>query len=143
MATGLHPYLNFPGNTREVMEFYGQVFGVEPRLSTFGEFNAVPADSEHADKVMHSSLEVTDLIQLFAADHLESMAPYDYQPGNNINLSLMGDDEDRILGYFDGLAAGGNVIMPLERQVWGDLYGALIDKFGISWMFNIGPGESD
>lgn len=108
MATGLHPYLNFPGNTREAMECYGQVFGVAPQIATFGQFNAVPADHEHADKVMHSSLEVTDLIR----------------------------------GYFDGLAEGGNVIMALEQQVWGDLYGALIDKFGISWMFNIGQSET-
>lgn len=142
MATGLHPYLNFPGNTREAMEFYGQVFGVAPQIATFGQFNAVPADHEHADKVMHSSLEVTDLIRLYAADHLEGMAPYEYQAGTNINLSLMGDEEERIRGYFDGLAEGGNVIMALEQQVWGDLYGALIDKFGISWMFNIGQSES-
>ena len=27
--------------------------------------------------------------------------------------------------------------MPLERQMWGDDYGQLVDKFGILWHVNI------
>lgn len=141
MATGLHPYLNFPGTTRDALEFYGKVFGVEPQIATFGQFGAVPEGNEHADKVMHGSLEVTDIIRLYAADHLDGMAPYEFQQGNNINLAIMGDEEARIRGYFDALADGGNVVMQLEKQVWGDFYGALVDRFGISWMFNIGGAE--
>lgn len=75
MPAALHPYLNFPGNTREVLEFYGRALGATPAFATFGEFNAVPADSEHAEKIMHGSLEVTDLIRLYAADHVEGMTP--------------------------------------------------------------------
>ena len=36
---------------------------------------------------------------------------------------------------------GGTVIMPLEKQMWGDEYGQLVDKFGISWMVNIGQPQ--
>ena len=32
---------------------------------------------------------------------------------------------------------GGTVQMPLERQMWGDDYGMLVDKFGVAWMVNI------
>jgi PhnB protein len=39
--------------------------------------------------------------------------------------------------YFDGLAAGGKVDMPLGKQFWGDTYGQLTDKFGMHWMVNI------
>lgn len=27
--------------------------------------------------------------------------------------------------------------MPMERQAWGDEFGMLIDRFGVSWMINI------
>ena len=44
----------------------------------------------------------------------------------------------RIAG--DGLTDGGTVAMPLEKQMWGDEFGMLTDKFGIPWLVNIGTG---
>jgi len=35
------------------------------------------------------------------------------------------------------LADGGTVAMPLEVAPWGDAFGQLVDKYGISWMVNI------
>ena len=37
----------------------------------------------------------------------------------------------------DALLDGGSVVMPLERQMWGDDYGMLADKYGIPWHVNI------
>ena len=28
--------------------------------------------------------------------------------------------------------------MPLEKQMWGDEFGMVVDQFGMSWMVNIG-----
>lgn len=61
----------------------------------------------------------------------------EYNPGNNVQISLSGDDADALRGYWDGLAAGGTVVHPLEPQMWGDTYGQLVDKFGIQWHVNI------
>ena len=34
------------------------------------------------------------------------------------------------------------VIMPLDRQIWGDVYGSVTDRFGTSWQINISvPAE--
>jgi PhnB protein len=60
-----------------------------------------------------------------------------YQPGQNITISISGDDADRLRGYFEKLSAGGNVVMPLEKQMWGDEFGMFVDKFGIGWMVDI------
>jgi PhnB protein len=60
-----------------------------------------------------------------------------YRPGQNISISLSGDDADRLRGYFEGLSAGGNVAMPLEKQMWGDEFGMFVDKYGIAWMVDI------
>jgi PhnB protein len=29
------------------------------------------------------------------------------------------------------------VSVPLDKQVWGDEYGACVDQFGIEWMIDI------
>src|SRR5690625_6772335 len=75
MPAALHPYLNFPGTSREAFEFYGQALGATPQFLTFGEAGAVPADDPGADKIMHGSLEVTDLIRLYVSDVIEGMSP--------------------------------------------------------------------
>jgi len=59
------------------------------------------------------------------------------QPGGQVTVSLSGDDDDQLRGYWDGLSAEGTVIMPLEPQMWGDTFGQCVDKFGIAWMVNI------
>lgn len=62
----------------------------------------------------------------------------DHQPGGAITISLRGDDEAELCGYWDGVSDGGAVTVPLERQMWGDLFGQCTDGFGVKWMVNIG-----
>ena len=52
-------------------------------------------------------------------------------------LSLSGDDDATLRGYWDALADGGSVTVPLETAPWGDTFGMLVDKFGVPWMVNI------
>ena len=138
MPAALHPYLNFDGNAREAFEFYGRALGATPQFATFGEFQAVPEGDPAGDKIMHGSLEVTDLIRLYASDVIEGMGAY--VPGTNVTLSLMGDDEPVLRSAFEKLSEGGAITMPLEKQMWGDVYGAFTDRFGIVWQVNISSG---
>ena len=52
-------------------------------------------------------------------------------------MSLSGDDEAQLRGYFEKLAEGGSVTMPLEEAPWGDTFGMCTDRFGISWLVNV------
>ena len=52
-------------------------------------------------------------------------------------MSLSGDDETQLRGYFDKLADGGMVTMPLEKAAWGDMFGMCTDRFGIRWLVNV------
>jgi len=64
----------------------------------------------------------------------------EYRPGTNFNISLSGDNEAELKGYFQKLSAGGTIVMPLENAPWGDTFGMCNDKFGVSWLVNIaGP----
>ena len=56
--------------------------------------------------------------------------------GDGMSVSISGDEES-IRRYWSGLADGGQVVMPFEKQMWGDLYGMCIDKFGVPWMVDI------
>jgi PhnB protein len=132
MASRLNPYLSFSGNARQAMEFYKDVFGGELSLNTFGEFGQ--ADSPDADKIMHSLLEAPNGFALMGADTPSSM---EFNPGNTITVSLSGDDSAELHGYWEKLSAAGKVMMPLEKQVWGDEYGMCVDQFGTPWMVNI------
>ncbi len=137
MPSRLNPYISFDGNAREAMEFYKSVFGGELSVSTFGEFGA--PDPAVADQVMHAMLETDSGFTLMASDTPPGM---DHHPGNNVSVSLSGDDAGELRGYWEKLAAGANVTVPLEKQMWGDEFGACVDRFGISWMVNIGQPQA-
>ena len=65
-----------------------------------------------------------------------------YQPPAGFSVSLSGDDGDDLHEYWDRLSAGGTVTMPLQKQVWGDEFGMRVDRFGVSWLVNIGQPQS-
>ena len=132
MASRLNPYITYGGNARQAMEFYNDVFGGTLTLSTFGEYGA--QEPANADKIMHGMLETESGFALMAADTPPGM---EHVPGNNIAVSLSGDDGDELRGYWEKLRAGGTVSVPLEKQMWGDEFGMCVDQFGIAWMVNI------
>lgn len=131
MGARLNPYISFAGNARQAMEFYRDVFGGNLTLSTFAEFGT---EGEQADKIMHALLECDNGFTLMASDTPPGMP---YNPGDNISISLSGDSGAELRGYWEKLSAGGNVTMPLEKQMWGDEFGMAVDRFGIAWMVNI------
>ncbi|KAA9153186.1 VOC family protein [Amycolatopsis acidicola] len=132
MPSRLNPYISFRDNARQALEFYRDVFGGTLTLNTFGEFGQ--ADAPHADKIMHGMLETGSGYTIMAADTPPEM---EHQPGTNISVSLSGDSADELRGYWEKLAEGGTIAVPLEKQMWGDEFGYCTDKFGVQWMVNI------
>jgi PhnB protein len=131
MNSKLNPYINFNGNTKEVMEFYKNALGGELTMSTYGQMAHNPSE---ADKIMHASLITPAGLTIMAADTPEGWA---YNPGTNISVSLSGEDDAELQGYWDKLTEGGKVEQPLVPAPWGDKFGMFTDKFGIHWMVNI------
>ena len=129
MGLLLNPYISFKDNARDAMEFYRSVFGGELTINTFGEYGEKYA--EGADLVMHSQLTTPGGLTLMASDTPEGM---DFSPGSQITISLAGDgdDADTVRKYWEALSDGATVNVPLEKQVWGDEFGQVTDRFGIS-----------
>lgn len=137
MASRLNPYISFTDDARQAMEFYQGVFGGDLHMNTFGEFGE--ADAPGADLIMHAMLETAHGYTIMGADTPPGM---EHNPGTNIAISLSGDDAAELRGYFEKLAEGGTVSVPLEKQMWGDEFGMCVDRFGIGWMVNIGQPQA-
>jgi PhnB protein len=138
MSIQLNPYLSFRDNARQAMDFYQTVFGGQLERSTFADLHASDDPAEQ-DKIMHSQLSTDAGLTLMASDTPNSM---EFTPGTNHSVSLSGDDEPELRGYWDKLSAGGTVSMPLEAAPWGDTFGMCVDKFGVSWLVNISGAQA-
>ncbi|MGY0036548.1 VOC family protein [Pedobacter sp. NJ-S-72] len=115
MAT-VNPYLNFDGNTEEVFNFYKSVFGGEfDVLARFGEMpEEYQTDKSQNTKIMHISLPIGGGSTLMGSDRLESYGPI--TKGDNFYVSIQADSEEEATKLFNGLSAGGQIIMPLEKS---------------------------
>ncbi len=132
MSVELNAYLFFPGNTEQAITFYQQVFGGQVSITRRGDVDPTAAP-EQQDQVINALLTGGD-ITLRASDREDATA----DPQTRIELSLIGTDDARLRTMFDGLAKDGTVRAKLERQFWGDIFGAVTDKYGIGWQVNIG-----
>jgi PhnB protein len=137
MKLTLTPYLNFNGQTADAMRFYQSIFGGELKMQTFAEAH-MPTTPETKNNIIHADLQ-NGALSFMASD---GDIKHPVHMGDNIHMSLMGDDEKTLTGYFNALALGGMVNMPLAKQFWGDIYGQLTDKFGVHWMVNISAAAS-
>lgn len=133
MTVFLNPYLGFRDQARAALDFYHGVFGGELKTMTFAEGGMVQ-DPSDADKVMHGQVEVPGGLMLMASDAPASMPT---PTESSISVSLSGDDEDLLSGWWEGLAEGATVLEPLTKAPWGDTFGMLTDRFGVTWLVNI------
>lgn len=138
MQSKLNPYIGFNGKAKDAIEFYKSVFGGNLTISTFKD-GGMPHDPSQSDKIMHAMLVADNGMTLMASDTPPGMP---YNPGSEISISLSGDNEDELRGYWNKLSEGAKITAPLEQAPWGDTFGMLTDKFGIGWMVNIAGKKS-
>ncbi|WP_432709535.1 VOC family protein [Pedobacter sp.] len=138
-------YLNFDGTTEEAFNFYKSVFGGEfAPLMRYGEVTEeeMPGckalSDDEKNKVMHVTLPIDEHTVLMGTDSLSSMGP-PLTMGNNFSISLSFDSREEATRYFKGLSAGGEVVMPLQKVFWSELFGILVDPYGVQWMINYYP----
>ena len=133
MTVRLNPYLRFQDTARAAMTFYQSVLGGELALSTFADAHA-GGDPAEQDKVMHAELETPAGLVLMASDTPLGM---DYRPQAGVSVSLSGDEETTLRGYWEQLSERGTVMVPFDKAPWGAIFGMCIDRYGTSWMLNV------
>ena len=131
-------YLFFNGCCEEAVEFYKSALGAQVEmLMRYSDSpdpmppGRLPAGYEN--KVMHTSF-IVGQTQIMASD---GCGDDDKFGGFSLSLGVATEEEaDR---YFNALAEGGKVTMPLGKTFWSPRFGMLEDKFGMGWMISTVP----
>jgi PhnB protein len=133
----VEPYLFFEGRCDEAIEFYKKALGAQVRMvMRYKESpdppppGMVPPGSE--DKVMHASFTVEGTT-IMMSDGGVSGRPNFQGFSLAVNVKRL-EDTDR---YFNALAEGGKVQMPLGKTFWSPRFGMVADRFGVQWMIGV------
>jgi PhnB protein len=130
-------YLFFDGRCEEAIEFYKKALGAKvDMLMRFREAPDPPPPGMvppgFDDKVMHTSFRIGDTVVMASDGCTDGKANF-----KGFSLSLAVDKEADADRYFNALADGGQVQMPLGKTFWSPRFGMLTDRFGVGWMINV------
>lgn len=132
----LTPYLHFDGNCEEAVSSYKSIFNGNLDIKRF-ETAPMEVPESHKSKVLHAVLTFGNNT-IMASD---SFPGSPVTRGNDTVLSLELENEKQAREIYEALTKDGKIIMPLERQFWGAIFGQLEDRFGVRWMVS-GPRQS-
>ena len=128
-------YLCFEGRTEEALKFYqtaiGAKVGMLMRFKDAPEGTCTPGTE---DKIMHAAFRVGDTEIMASDGRVQPPAKF-----SGISLALSAKTEAEAKQFFDGLADGGQVHMPLAKTFFSPSFGMVGDRFGITWMVMAEP----
>ncbi len=137
-------YLNFDGNTAEVIEFYANVLDQEvPKILKFSDLPSVDdepfSSDETNDLVLHSKLEIGDSAIMFS----DIMPGMNLTEGNNMSITVNFKREHEIINAYNKLIEDAvSVDMPLGETFWAEQYAYIVDKYNIPWILSY-TGNAD
>ncbi len=143
-ANAIQPYLFFNGRCEEAVAFYKKALGGEiemllrwkdnPEAPTEACAGGMKLDPE---RIMHAALKVGDAV-LMVSDGM----PQETSGFQGFSVSLTARDEAECDRWFNALAEGGQVQMPLGKTFFAPRFGAVADRFGVSWMILVPPAQA-
>ena len=118
--------LVFAHQAAEAIEFYGKAFGAEPIAESF-----VDPDGN----VVHAEIRIGDSV-VFVTDEGEENGSAPSSVGGKVTavMALNVPDVDEV--WNRAIAAGCEVIYPLNNHFYGDRGGRVRDPFGHQWMIS-------
>lgn len=133
----IDPHINFNGNAEEAFNFYKSVFGGEfSQVVRFKDMQSpeFTIPGEEADKIMHIALPVGE--NLLMGNDVPSFMGKTNENENRSKISITTASKEEADKLFNGLAAGGQIEVPMADSPWGSYFGMFRDKYGIEWMVN-------
>lgn len=145
-GTTISPYLTFMGNCEDAFNFYRSVFGGNfGYIGRFGEMPPMegqpPMPESERNKIMHVSLPISEETVLMGSDASEAFG-HANNVGNNFSISITAASQPEADRLYNGLAAGGQQTMPMNKTFWGSYFGMLTDRYGIQWMVSFDENPS-
>ncbi|MCL2863939.1 MAG: VOC family protein [Lachnospiraceae bacterium] len=123
------PCIHFSGNCNEAITFYKEVLAAEVCEIYYAKDAPAGSGTESLPPnfVMHSEVIIHGM-NFSLTDGSEKPITDEH-----ISFMIIYDTEDEVKAAFDKLAVGGRVVQPLEKVFWSELYGYVIDRFGVNW----------
>jgi PhnB protein len=126
----IQPYLFFEGRCDEALEFYRRELGAEVvMLMRYKEGPEGTCQPGLEEKVMHSAFRINGGTVL-ASDGMANGQP----KFEGFSLALSARDEAEADRFFNALADGGKVQLPLTQTFFSPSFGMVADRFGVHWM---------
>ena len=128
----------FDGNCAEAMRFYEKALGGKLEMmmkASEGPTGEADARRQLPDAVMHAGvLGLRPTPDGFGLDVAGSLSGHQRRrPSRSVYSTV-----EEATRKFEALAAGGKVVMPLDKTFWVEAFGMLTDKYGAKWMVNGG-----
>lgn len=142
------PHLNFRGDARDALEFYGSAFGAHVVITTYAEVG-MPADLPGAEAVVFGLVVGGDGFRVMAYD-IPGRTEGSIVGGGSTHrrdnttvtdqalfVSVGSESIDELRGPWDALAADAVIVEPLAASAWSAGFGMLTDRFGVTWSFSV------
>jgi len=119
LTRGVVPYLQVE-NAAGAIEHYKRAFGAKELSRTA---------TDDGKRIMNAQLEINGgLLMLMDAMPEHGFA---HQPSHSFTMQLMVPEGQ---AWFDrAVEAGCKVATPFQKMFWGDMWGSVIDPFGVHW----------
>ena len=133
----IKPYLHFNGNCEEAIALYEKAFGVKAHIIRYSDAPASegyqsPPGTENY--VMHACLTNRSDYTVFMCD----IPPNETSIfGNAMSICMGLDTVESATFAFDVLKESGVVTMELQKTFWSELFGSLVDRYGVKWMISV------
>ena len=121
---GIHKimtHLWFDKEGADAGEFYLKVFENSRLLSR----RTIPGTP--SGDVESLTLEIEDINLM-----LLSAGPY-FKVNPSVSFMVSCSNKDEVMKYWEAFIEGGQALMPLDNYGFSELYGWVVDKFGVSW----------
>ena len=135
MGVTLAPFLMFEGQAAEALELYAAAFEDAEIVDVrrYGDEGPGPAGT-----VEHAVLRVGDR----EVRVIDSPVRHDFGFTPAVSLFVDLDSADEVDAAFEKLAAGGQVLMPLDAYPFSSRFAWIADRFGVSWQLSAGSGPA-
>lgn len=117
MNNSIYPCITLKGKVAEAADFY---------INTFGE-----------GKILQTSPFVI-LIELYGQNFMLLNEGPSTTPNASVSFMVTTETPEETERYWDKLAEGGKIYMPLDSYPWSPKYGWVEDKYGVSWQLIFG-----
>lgn len=139
--TIVQPQLFFEGRCEEAIEFYKRALGAEVIMMMRFKDNpekkagcTPPPGSDN--KIMHAQLRIGETVIMMCDARCTGQPKFE-----GFSLAMSQPTADEVVKTFAKLSEGGQVQMPLDKTFFTEMFGMVVDKFGVFWMVMVTPKQ--